>query len=61
MGNFAATHFDRQWERFKAQIVKHLDKADHVPVDVSRFTPDQVARVRGFIGPLGPRVFLVGD
>jgi hypothetical protein len=42
------------------RIKDHLDKADYVPVDVSQFTPDQVARVREFVEPLGPRVFIVG-
>jgi hypothetical protein len=44
----------------QGQIVKHLDKADYVPVDVSKFTPEQIAKVKEFIGPLGPRVFTVG-
>lgn len=60
VGNFPAEHFDRQWDNFTRQIERHLDKADFVPVDVSTFSPEQIARVREFIEPLGPRVFIVG-
>ncbi len=42
------------------QITRHLHKADLVPVDVSRFSRDQISRVQEFIAPLGPRVFMVG-
>ncbi len=60
VGNFDGKYFDQQWSNLKGQIVKHLDKADYVPVDVSKFTPEQIAKVKDFIGPLGPRVFTVG-
>ncbi|MBC6451730.1 hypothetical protein [Actinokineospora xionganensis] len=61
VGPFAGKYFDRQWEIFQGRILDHMNKADWVPVDVSQFTPEQVARVREFIGPLGPRVFIVGE
>jgi hypothetical protein len=61
VGNFDGRYFDRQWPRLQERIVDHLEKADYVPVDVSRFTPEQVAQIKEFIGPLGPRVFLVGE
>ncbi|CRK61008.1 hypothetical protein [Alloactinosynnema sp. L-07] len=61
VGPFAGKYFDRQWEIFQGRIVDHMTKADWVPVDVSQFTPEQIARVREFIGPLGPRVFTVGE
>lgn len=61
VGNFAAKHFDRQWEVLQGRILDHMRKADWVPVDVSRFTPEQIARVREFIGPLSPRVFTLGE
>jgi hypothetical protein len=60
VGNFDGKYFDQQWQNLQNQIVKHLDKADYVPVDVSQFTPAQIAQVKQFIGPLGPRVFTVG-
>ncbi|MFG1654506.1 WXG100 family type VII secretion target [Micromonospora sp. NPDC049275] len=62
VGNFPAQFFERQWPQLQYQIERHLDKADLVPVDVSRFTPEQVARIERFITErrLGPRVFLVG-
>jgi uncharacterized protein YukE len=62
VGNFPPQFFDQQWPQFKYQIERHLGKADFVPVDVSRFTPAQIARVETFIAErgLGPRVFLLG-
>jgi hypothetical protein len=60
IGNFPAEFFDREWPQVQDKILDHMEKADLVPVDVSRFTSEQIARVREFIGPLGPRVFIVG-
>ncbi|WP_410813754.1 WXG100 family type VII secretion target [Micromonospora sp. 067-2] len=62
VGNFPGQFFDRQWPQLQYQIERHLDKADLVPVDVSKFSPEQVARIEQFIGDrsLGPRVFIVG-
>jgi hypothetical protein len=61
VGNFPGRFFDQQWENLKSQIVRHInDKAERVPVDVSQFTPEQIQRVRDFIAPLGPNVFIVG-
>lgn len=62
VGNFPAQFFDRQWPQLQYQIVRHLEKADLVPVDVSTFTPAQVAQLEQFITDrgLGPRVFIVG-
>ena len=62
VGNFPPQFFDQQWAQFSYQIERHLTKADFVPVDVARFTPEQVARVAGFIAErdLAPRVFIVG-
>lgn len=62
VGNFPPQFFDQQWPQFSYQIERHLGKADYVPVDVSRFTPEQVARIEIFIAErgLGPRVFLLG-
>lgn len=62
VGNFPLQFFDQQWPQFSYQIERHLEKADFVPVDVSRFTPAQIARVETFITErgLGPRVFLLG-
>ncbi|MEV4417451.1 pre-toxin TG domain-containing protein [Catellatospora sp. NPDC049609] len=63
VGNFPARHFDQQWPNLQTRIVDHLAKADYVPVDVSQFTPDQIAKVQKFItdNGLGPRAFLVGN
>ncbi|MGW4942472.1 WXG100 family type VII secretion target [Actinoplanes sp. NPDC004185] len=60
--DFPPQFFDQQWPQFSYQMERHLDKADYVPVDVSRFTPDQIARVESFIAErgLGPRVFILG-
>lgn len=60
VGNFDGKYFDQQWQNLQNQIIKHLGKANYVPVDVARFTPEQIAKVEQFIGPLGPRVFMVG-
>ncbi|MEU9510203.1 WXG100 family type VII secretion target [Micromonospora sp. NPDC048170] len=62
VGNFSNQFFDRQWPQLQYQIERHLDKADLVPVDVSQFTVEQVARIEQFIAArgLGPRVFIVG-
>jgi uncharacterized protein YukE len=63
VGNFDGKHFDRQWPNLQSRIVDHLAKADVVPVDVSKFTPEQIAKVQRYIDDngLGPRAFLVGN
>jgi uncharacterized protein YukE len=63
VGNFPTQFFDRQWPQLQYQIERHLGKADLVPVDVSKFSPDQVAKIVQFIADkdLGPRVFIVGQ
>ncbi len=53
VGNFPAKLSDQQWEQLQFRIQDHLNKADYVPVDVSQFTPEQVATVREFVEPLG--------
>ncbi|HEX2213790.1 MAG TPA: hypothetical protein VHH12_10145 [Mycobacterium sp.] len=60
VGNFPAEHFDKQWPNLQGRIADHLSKADYVPVDVSKFRPDQVALVREYIQQFGDRVFIVG-
>ncbi|MFG1777736.1 WXG100 family type VII secretion target [Micromonospora sp. NPDC049051] len=62
VGNFPGQFFDRQWPQLQYQIERHLDKADFVPVDVSKFSAEQTARVEQFLADrdLGPRVFIVG-
>ncbi|GIG22505.1 hypothetical protein Cch01nite_32290 [Cellulomonas chitinilytica] len=57
----AYLHGRRDWTNLLGQIDRHLEKAELVPVDVSGFTPEQVARVRAYIEPLGERVFIVGE
>lgn len=61
VGPFSGEHFDRQWGTLRRRIRDHLDKAEFVPVDVSRFSGQQIDQVREFITPLGSRVFLVGE
>jgi hypothetical protein len=63
VGNFPTQFFDGQWPQLQYQIERHLGKADLVPVDVSKFSPDQVAKIVQFIADkdLGPRVFIVGQ
>lgn len=63
VGNFPGSYFERQWPQLQHQIVRHLDKADLVPVDVAKFSPEQVEQVAKFIADndLGPRVFIVGQ
>ncbi|WP_329010280.1 WXG100 family type VII secretion target [Micromonospora rifamycinica] len=62
VGNFPGEYFDRQWPQLQYQIERHLNKADLVPVDVSRFSAEQIAMIERFIVDrgLGPRVFIVG-
>jgi hypothetical protein len=62
VGPFAAGRFEQQWRRFSEQILLHLRKAEVVPVDVSLFTPSQVATIESFIANrrLSPRVFTLG-
>jgi hypothetical protein len=47
---------------FSEQIELHLYEADYVPVDVSKFSREQVARIEQLISERGlaPRVFIVG-
>jgi hypothetical protein len=63
VGNFPNQYFDKQWPQLQYQIERHLGKAELVPVDVSKFTPEQVARIQQFIADknFGPRVFFVGQ
>jgi hypothetical protein len=63
VGNFPPQFFDQQWARFSEQIELHLYKADYVPVDVSKFSPEQVRRIEQFVSEKGlaPRVFIVGQ
>jgi uncharacterized protein YukE len=62
VGNFPPQFFDAQWPQLAYQIERHLAKADFVPVDVSTFSAEQVARVELLIAErgLGPRVFILG-
>ncbi|QDY08673.1 WXG100 family type VII secretion target [Micromonospora sp. HM134] len=62
VGNFPGHYFDQQWPQLQYQIERHLTKADLVPVDVSRFSAEQIATIERFIADrgLGPRVFIVG-
>ncbi|MFD6693428.1 WXG100-like domain-containing protein [Micromonospora aurantiaca (nom. illeg.)] len=62
VGNFPGQYFDRQWPQLQYQIERHLEKADLVPVDVSRFSAQQTAMVEQFIADrgFGPRIFIVG-
>ena len=63
VGNFEPRFFDRQWSNLQRQILDHVRKADRVPVDVSRFTPEQKELVRDFLRDreLGPQAFLLGE
>jgi hypothetical protein len=63
VGPFEPEYFDRQWPQLQRRILGHIKKADRVPVDVSRFTPEQTQLVQDFIrdNQLSPRVFLVGE
>lgn len=61
VGNFPAKYFNKQWPNLQTRILDHLQKADYVPIDISQFTPAQIEQVKQFIGPLGPRVLLVGE
>jgi uncharacterized protein YukE len=63
VGNFDGRHFERQWPNLQQRIIDHLEKADFVPVDVSRFSPAQKRLVTDFIAGngFGPRAFVVGQ
>jgi hypothetical protein len=41
VGTIDGRHFDRQWANLQQRIIDHLGKADFVPVDVAKFTPEQ--------------------
>jgi uncharacterized protein YukE len=60
VGPVPSKFFEQQWENLQTRITGHMDKAYYVPVDIDGLTPGQVATVKQFIAPLGPRVFLVG-
>ncbi len=60
IGNFPDKYFDQEWPHLQTRIREHLTTADVVAVDVSAFTPQQIAEVRQFIAPLDPAVLLVG-
>jgi hypothetical protein len=60
VGNFPGKYFDQQWPNLQARITDHLGKADYVPVDVSQFSPEQIAQVQQYIQQFGSRVFIVG-
>jgi hypothetical protein len=63
VGNFNGKHFDKQWPNLQTKIMDHLEKADMVPIDVSKFTPEQIGKISQFISDKGlaPRAFLVGQ
>jgi hypothetical protein len=42
VGNFDGKHFEAQWPNLQERILDHLEKADYVPIDVSRFSVVQV-------------------
>ncbi|MFD0327171.1 hypothetical protein ACFQZC_00670 [Streptacidiphilus monticola] len=63
VGNFPGRHFDAQWDAgaFQRQIVRHLEKAQVVPVDVSRFSPEQIDKVVQYVEELNnPGVVIIG-
>jgi hypothetical protein len=60
VGGFSGKYFDSQWPNLQTRILDHMAKADFVPVDVSGFTAEQIAKVEQFIAPLRPTVFIVG-
>lgn len=63
IGPIPAKAFERQWAENNIQqaITEHLGKADMIPIQVKGLSPDQIARIKDFIAPLGPRVFLIGE
>jgi hypothetical protein len=54
------SRFDQQWPRFQETIAEHVAGADFVPVDVSQFTPSQIAQVEAYIQRFNGRAFIVG-
>ncbi len=64
VGNFPSKYFPGQWSNLQRQILLHLNKADFVPVDVSRFKRQHKNQVREFITghpEFNSRVFVVGN
>ncbi len=61
VGNFSARYLDLQWDHFKTKVEHHLEKADFVPIDVAKFTPEQRERIHDTFDTYYPRVFIVGD
>ncbi|WP_426571363.1 hypothetical protein [Aquihabitans sp. McL0605] len=55
MGSKAASaHWDYQRQNFLDQIVRHIGKADHTVLDLTGFTPSQIAEVEAFLRRLSP-------
>lgn len=50
-----------QWNKFFTQLDLHLEKADIIPIDVSGFDEEQVARIREYVAPLAHRYVFVGE
>lgn len=62
IGPLKSQFFDKQWDlgNIQNQIAKHvLGKADMVPVALGDLTPEQAAKVRDFIVPFQPYVFIL--
>ncbi|MCK2237433.1 MULTISPECIES: hypothetical protein [unclassified Crossiella] len=62
IGPIPSQHFDKQWnlQNIQNQIITHIkEKADYVPVYTKGLTGEQIDKLRGFIEPYWPKVFLV--
>lgn len=61
VGNFPSRFFDKQWPQLQNQILDHLNKAEVVPVDISKFSPAQQQQVRQFVERMAnPRIIVIG-
>lgn len=60
VGGFEGKYFDQEWRSLQSQILRHMGKADFVPVDVSGFAPERAFRVQEFVDNLDGRAFTVG-
>ncbi|WP_157494578.1 hypothetical protein [Kutzneria sp. 744] len=62
IGPFKSRYFDQEWAKGGVQdsIIKHvMTKADMVPIKLGDLTPEQAAKVRDFIVPYQPYVFIL--
>ncbi|MDZ7914315.1 MAG: hypothetical protein U5O16_21140 [Rhodococcus sp. (in: high G+C Gram-positive bacteria)] len=63
VGNFSGKFLQtpKQWRLFWESIESHVQKSEFVPIDVSRFSPEQISEIKEYIKKFDDRVFIVGE